>query len=40
MQETNGEKAIILEVSKRTGENIIDVITKIKAAVSKNKKYA
>ena len=29
----NGEKAIILEVSKRTGENIIDVITKIKATV-------
>ena len=26
----NGEKAIILEVSKRTGENIIDVINKIK----------
>ena len=25
----NGEKAIILEVSKRTGENIIDVITKL-----------
>ena len=29
----NGEKAIILEISKRTGENIIDVITKIKTIV-------
>ena len=30
----NGEKAIILEVSKRTGENIIDVINKIKTIVN------
>ena len=30
----NGEKAIILEVSKRTGENIIDVINKIKKVVN------
>ena len=29
----NGEKATILEISKRTGENIIDVITKIKSIV-------
>ncbi|PDH54956.1 MAG: MFS transporter [alpha proteobacterium MED-G10] len=30
----NGEKAIILEVSKRTGENIIDVINEIKRVVN------
>ena len=29
MQEIMEKKAIILEVSKRTGENIIDVITKL-----------
>ena len=34
----NGEKAIILEVSKRTGENIIDVINKIKAVVNERTK--
>ena len=31
----NGENAIILEISKRTGENIIDVIEKIKKLVLK-----
>ena len=34
----NGEKAIILEVSKRTGENIIDVINKIKGIVNERTK--
>ena len=34
----NGEKAIILEVSKRTGENIIDVINKIKGVVNERTK--
>ena len=34
----NGEKAIILEVSKRTGENIIDVINKIKSVVNERTK--
>ena len=34
----NGENAIILEVSKRTGENIIDVINKIKNVVNQNTK--
>ncbi len=34
----NGEKAIILEVSKRTGENIIDVINKIKGVVNERAK--
>ncbi len=34
----NGEKAIILEVSKRTGENIIDVIYKIKGVVNERTK--
>ena len=34
----NGEKAIILEVSKRTGENIIDVINKIKGVVNEGTK--
>ena len=33
----NGEPAIILEVSKRTGENIINVIEKIKKLVVQNK---
>ena len=33
----NGESAIILEVSKRTGENIINVIEKIKKLVVQNK---
>ena len=33
----NGERAIILEISKRTGENIIDVINKIKTLVSESK---
>jgi len=32
----NGESAIILEISKRTGENIINVIEKIKKLVLKN----
>ena len=32
----NGERAIILEISKRTGENIIDVIEKIKKLVIEN----
>ncbi len=34
----NGEKAIILEVSKRTGENIIDVINQIKSVVNERTK--
>ncbi len=34
----NGEKAIILEVSKRTGENIINVINKIKVVVNERTK--
>ena len=34
----NGENAIILEVSKRTGENIIDVINKIKNVVNQSTK--
>ena len=33
----NGENAIILEISKRTGENIIDVIKKIKGLVDEKK---
>ena len=33
----NGENAIILEISKRTGENIIDVIKKIKNLVEEKK---
>ncbi len=33
----NGENAIILEISKRTGENIIDVIKKIKGLVEEKK---
>ena len=33
----NGEPAIILEISKRTGENIINVIEKIKELVVQNK---
>ncbi len=33
----NGEPAIVLEVSKRTGENIINVIEKIKKLVVQNK---
>ena len=32
----NGESAIILEISKRTGENIINVIEKIKKLVLQN----
>ena len=33
----NGDNAIILEISKRTGENIIDVIEKIKSLVEEKK---
>ena len=34
----NGENAIILEISKRTGENIIKTIDKIKSFLAINKK--
>ena len=34
----NGENAVILEVSKRTGENIIETINKIKVLVNSQKK--
>ena len=35
----NGKEAIILEVSKRTGENIIETIKKIKLQVNDSRKY-
>lgn len=35
----NGKPAIVLEVSKRTGENIINTVSKVKAIVEKEKLY-
>ena len=35
----NGENAVILEVSKRTGENIIETIFKIKKLINEEKKF-
>lgn len=35
----NGKPAVVLEVSKRTGENIIDTVKSIKSVISDNKKY-
>ncbi|MEM7617519.1 MAG: efflux RND transporter permease subunit, partial [Pseudomonadota bacterium] len=35
----NGQSAIVLEVSKRTGENIIDTINKLKELIAEKKQY-
>lgn len=35
----NGEQALVLEVSKRTGENIIDTIKKVRAVVEQERKF-
>lgn len=35
----NGKNAVVLEVSKRTGENIINTVNRIKDVVNQNSKY-
>ena len=35
----NGKPAVVLEVSKRTGENIIDTVKSIKGVIEDNRKY-